>query len=165
MKALILVRGLPGSGKTTFAHALNSQKYEGRAAVVAADDYMLDHEGNYRFNAEMLSQVHGLCQAAAASALSDGMDVIVHNTFTTAKEFKPYLKMVKSSQKLQVYDLFDAGLTDEQLAARNLHNVPVSAVAKMRNRYAHAPVPETPVHVDREYAYWQFPSVDWLKMR
>jgi predicted kinase len=165
MKALILVRGLPGSGKTTFANALNEQKYGGQAALVSADDYMLDHEGNYRFNAEMLSRVHGSCQATAASALSDGMDVIVHNTFTTAKEFKPYLKMVKSSQKLLIYDLFDAGLTDEQLVARNVHNVPASSVTKMRSRYAPAPVPETPVHIDGEYAYWQFPSVDWLKMQ
>ena len=38
---------------------------------------------------------------------------------------------------LQVIDLFDGGLTDAQLAARNIHGVPEATIAKMRARYHH----------------------------
>jgi hypothetical protein len=31
--------------------------------------------------------------------------------------------------------LFDAGLSDEQLAERNLHGVPVAQIKKMRDRW------------------------------
>ncbi len=165
MNTLVIVRGLPGAGKTTFAHALNVQKYGGKALVVAADDFMVNDEGEYDYDRERLSHVHSRCQIAAGEALAERRDVIVHNTFTRPSEFNPYLKMVKPTQKVLIFDLFDAGLTDEQLTARNVHDVPLASVTKMRARYSPPPQPQIPVHVEGDYAYWQFPEADWLILK
>ena len=42
MKKLIIIRGLPGSGKSTFAKSLNCTHFE-------TDMYFTDSEGNYNF--------------------------------------------------------------------------------------------------------------------
>ena len=57
MSTLILVRGLPGSGKTTLAIKL-AAAYPG-AACLSADNYFTDAlTGEYRFDSAQLEQAH-----------------------------------------------------------------------------------------------------------
>ncbi len=51
---------------------------------------------------------------------------------------EPYLQKAKGHNiSVTVLDLFDAGLTDEELAERNLHKVPVDVITRMRDRWEH----------------------------
>lgn len=127
---LYLVRGLPGSGKTTLAKKLGGN-------WVAADDFFVS-DGQYCFDPEQLAMAHSWCEDCAKTMLAQKVDVAVHNTFSQRWEMQPYLQAAKFFKSgLTVIDLYDAGLTDEQLATRNTHGVPLATIRQMRARWEH----------------------------
>ena len=135
-RSLILVRGLPGSGKTTIARmlvgSLHSQMIEPSSLLVSADDYftfVLGEYGEYEFDPEKLKDAHDWCQREAFAAMSDGDDlVVVHNTFTTMWEMNPYLAVAKlhdySIQVIECKGNFGS-----------VHDVPAETIDRMRNRW------------------------------
>lgn len=130
MPTVTLIRGLPGSGKTTLARAF-------AAVNCAADDYF-DLPTGYFFDARLLPAAHANCQRRVKAALVRGFDVAVHNTFTQEWEVAPYRAIAKAAgADLKIIDLFDAGLSDAELAERNQHSVPAEKIAAMRQRYDH----------------------------
>ena len=132
MNTLLLIRGLPGAGKSTLARSKNA------AVVFEADQFFLTETGKYEFDATKLGAAHHQCQNRTYGALSvKGSHVVaVANTFTTHWEMAPYKQMAQAlGCKLEVVSVFDGGLTDAELARRNLHGVPVEAITKMRSRW------------------------------
>ena len=128
MSMITLVRGLPGSGKTSFAEHLVGLRF-------AADDYFLN-SGEYIFNPSDLPKAHAWCIESATHALNTGHSVIIHNTFTQRWEMEPYLILAESlNVRLFVTSVYDGGLTDEELFARNTHGVPLLAIKAMRERW------------------------------
>jgi hypothetical protein len=103
------------------------------------DDFFL-LTGTYRFDASKLGQAHSWCQENTLRALKDPecLDVIVNNTFSMAWERKPYLRMAEDTKtRVCVIDLFDGGLSDGDLARRNIHGVPENVIRNMRQRWEH----------------------------
>ena len=132
---IIIVRGLPGSGKSTAAMEFDAD------VVVSADDFMVDATGAYAFDPARLVEVHALCLGETAGFVTAGLVVAVANTFTTAAELVPYFAVAHAAGvEVEVFDLFDAGLTDAELAERNVHGVTAERIAEMRARYDHNPV-------------------------
>ena len=135
---LVLVRGLPGAGKTTIAKKLKKVDqfgYLNHPICVAADDFFMV-DGEYQFNRDKLGEAHTWCQDQALQALKVGLPVVVHNTFCERWEMEPYFRMAtKYRMPMQVIDVFDGGLTDEELAERNTHGVPLEAIEAMRSRW------------------------------
>lgn len=128
---LLLIRGLPGVGKSTAAKGLGD-------VALAADDWMVDENGQYKHEAARLGYCHGECQAAARAYLLEGRNVVVANTFCQEWEVAPYRQIAKDcGAELKIISLFDGGFSDEQLAARNVHGVSAEAIARMRGRYQH----------------------------
>lgn len=129
---LVIIRGLPGSGKTTYAARNFPNAYR-----VSADDFFTGADGVYRFDPSKIAQAHAACQGHVLHALNARLHpVVVHNTFTQRWEFSLYLYMAAVlNVPVTVRDLYDGGLTDEELAARCVHGVPVAAIAAMRARY------------------------------
>ncbi len=142
MKTLIMVRGISGCGKTTLADILyDGLRYDviaGWCGVVSADDYFVDKDGVYQFDPSKLPDAHAQCQGRAQSAMEIGADIIVHNTFTQRWEMEPYLLMADEyGYRVSVVSLYDGGCTDEELAERNSHGVPLEGISRMRERYEH----------------------------
>jgi predicted kinase len=126
---LYVIRGLPGSGKSTLGSKLAAQCY-------AADDYFVGEDGVYRFDPTKLSDAHLACQENVARALNAGGVVAVANTFCERWELMPYLKMAKG-REVVVISLFDQGFSDVELMRRNTHGVTAEAIRRMRQRYDH----------------------------
>lgn len=130
---LTLIRGLPGSGKSYLASSLREAAEGNLIMWVEADDYFYDDYGNYVFDANELTQAHEHCQLKTELYLSQDVDVVVANTFTTPSEMKPYYLMAKQ---------FNAVLNviTCQGDFGNVHNVPESTLDKMKKRFFHGDV-------------------------
>jgi predicted kinase len=88
MTELVIVRGLPGSGKSTFASTLkNHWHYE--------SDMYFTNEGKYNFEPQKIGEAHQWCQNLTLCALQSEHDVVVANTFTTYREVEPYILMAR----------------------------------------------------------------------
>lgn len=129
---LYIVRGLQGSGKSTAAAVLNANLH------VEADQYFV-RDGVYHWDPARISAAHEWCQQTVALGMAAALPKIaVANTFITRRTMEPYVALAaKHGYAWSVIDLFDGGLSDEELAARCVHNVPVETIRKNRARYEH----------------------------
>lgn len=132
---LILIRGLPGSGKSTFAREYfpNEICFEKlgmnpKYIHLEADMYFTDNEGNYNFNRSLLRNAHSWCQETAKIMMNQGLNVIVSNTFTTLKEMQFYL----DHAKLLGIEVWVYHMTGNY---GSIHNVPEETIEQMRNRF------------------------------
>lgn len=130
MLKLVLVRGLPGSGKSTFARSL--------ASLSAVDahyetDQFFVRNGKYEFDPTKLQEAHDWCQRATREALRWGRSVAVANTFTMLWEIRPYEKIAEET---------DAHLVVFAMQGRfeSVHGVPESALERMRERWERHPI-------------------------
>jgi predicted kinase len=135
MNNLFLIRGLPGSGKSHLAQAINRVKLS--ACHYEADQFMVDVEGNYTFDPLRLRDCHQACQDATKQAMKRlARCIVVSNTFSQRWEMDYYHCLAKKyGYTVFEIDLFDAGLTDSQLAVRNQHACPIEKIAAMRARW------------------------------
>lgn len=144
MKKLIIISGLSGSGKSTRARMLAPEH-----AICTTDDYPglytrvkgqtpVFHGGELNSDGLPLIVVaHKWNQDKAKKLMESGEAVVViANTNCQRWEFEPYLKMAQvHGYEMERIDLFDAGLSDEALAARNVNGVTINVIANQRQHY------------------------------
>jgi len=139
-KVLTLVRGLPGSGKSSYARSISigsDAEGEIRTGICSADDYFTVN-GVYTFDGSKLAEAHADCQYRTKMGLTAGLNIVVANTFTCRWEMEPYLQMaVELGVRVVVVDCYDGGMDDATLASTNVHGVPESSIALMRGRWEH----------------------------
>jgi len=122
-KILYIVRGISGSGKTTFANTLG-------CSVYSADDYFMV-DGEYKFVASLLPDAHADCKAKVHRDMYNGVDKIaVANTFTQEWEMADYFYLANAHD----YTVFTI-IVENRHGGKNVHNVPDSSVEKMRERF------------------------------
>lgn len=128
MPTLYLIRGVCGSGKTTFARTLsNATRY-----FYEADQYFIDSDtGEYKFDPTKISEAHSWCQRMARRDLLGKMDCIVSNTSTTEREVETYAKIAEECGAK-----FVSIILENRHGGTNSHNVPEEKVQQMRNRFS-----------------------------
>jgi predicted kinase len=94
---LYLIRGLPGSGKTTLSETLmNNNMID---VFFEADQYFyLNGHGVYRYDPSLIKDAHAWCQTCTFNALNSGSRVAVSNTFVRRWEMEPYLEFCREAQ-------------------------------------------------------------------
>jgi predicted kinase len=123
-KNLILVRGVSGSGKTTFANLISN-------IVLSADDYFTDRQGNYNFDATYLPSAHESCRSRTEDHMKAGFSKIcVANTFTQEWEMKEYFELAKKYG----YRVFTV-IVENRHGGTNVHNVPDAVLQKQKDRF------------------------------
>jgi predicted kinase len=123
-KILYIVRGCPGSGKTTFAKQLTSNVFE-------ADHFFYDENCVYKFDPSKIKDAHKECQESVEYAMQSSINKIaVSNTFTQEWEMKPYFEL---SEKYG-YKLFTV-VVENRHGGKNIHGVPDDKLEIMRNRF------------------------------
>ena len=126
---LYLVRGLPGSGKSTFSKTLGGIHIE-------ADQYFVDIEGNYNFDGSKIKLAHEYCRAQTGVWMkTDGLQVnvdkiVVSNTFTQEWEMEPYYELAKKYG----YKVFSI-IVENRHEGINEHGVPEEKIEQMKNRF------------------------------
>lgn len=130
MKQLIILRGLPGSGKTTLAKFLEAEIFD--CLSFCADDFWIDPvTGNYDFDINRLHEAHSFCQSNVEKAMRNELEtIVVHNTNTTQKELKPFFDMA-SQYGYYVVSL----IVENRHGSTNIHNVPEATLEKMKDRF------------------------------
>lgn len=134
-KILFLIRGLPGSGKSTLGEYLVKNTLY---INVEADQFFIK-DGKYTFDGSKLKEAHKWC----INKVEDDMkchaetfegevpnSIVVSNTFTTEKEMQPYYEL---AQKYN-YNVVSL-IVENRHNGINIHNVPQETMEKMKNRF------------------------------
>lgn len=131
-RILVILRGLPGSGKSTLGRKL---KYSGE--VFSTDDFFVSN-GQYLFDPYRLSEAHEWNKIRTKKALEKGITpIIIDNTNVEAWEIKPYVIMGKKYGYEIIILEPDTPwkFNVNQLAQKNKHGVPKFKLAKMKEKY------------------------------
>lgn len=133
-KLLIIIRGLPSSGKSTLAKMLAAGS-EGE--TLCSDDYMTTEDGAYVFNKQNFIEAHKLCQLDCESLMQKEVSpVILHNNMGEAWEAEYYFQLAeKYGYSTMVTSLYDAGLNDTSLSNRSIHKMPQHLIQKVRQKW------------------------------
>lgn len=123
---LIIVRGLPGSGKSSFAKLL-----EQPGCICTADDYLMV-EGKYIWSPERAGMAHKKCQNKCEELMRLQFPrVVIANTSTTDRELRPYYDLAKKYN----YQVFSV-IVENRHEGENEHNVPEETLKKMLDRFS-----------------------------
>ena len=128
---LILLRGLPGSGKTTLANIILQQPNNNPQEILSADDFFEDKEGEYNFDASKLKEAHNYCQFRCSERMRQQKSrIVVANTFTQEWEMDEYFKMAER-YNYRVHTV----IVENRHGNENIHGVPKDKLQQMKDRF------------------------------
>ena len=127
--AMILLRGLPGSGKSSLA-ALLSEK--GKYPVYSIDAYFTDPvSGVYQFDFRQNHLAYKQCEKDALQSIKTGVPkIIIDHTFTLEWEMEPYFNMA-SANNYQIFVM----TVENRHGGKNIHGISENQIEKMAEKY------------------------------
>ena len=126
---LLLLRGLPSSGKSTLAKILSR---DGKYPVFSVDDFFTNAAtGEYKFEFDKNHVAYKQCQENTKAEMKKGTDLIlVDNTFTLEWEIEPYVRMAAEFN----YQIF-VTTVEKYHNGDNIHAIPDEQIRKMGEKY------------------------------
>jgi NEDD4-binding protein 2 len=134
MKRLIILRGLPGSGKSHLAKELVPELH---AVVLSTDDFFTMGD-EYRFDPARLGHAHTWNQHRCVREMFwDTRTIVIDNTNTQAWEAREYVKLAQMfSYEVEFMEPTTGWVKDPQECCnRCTHGVPLESIIKMAERY------------------------------
>ncbi len=130
---LLIIRGIPGCGKSTFAKSIWSD-----GIIFEADKFFINEKGEYNFDVTKIKDAHAWCQSEVETLMKYQIEnvpfgfgeVVVSNTFTQEWEMEPYMKLAEK-YNYRVFSL----IIENRHGNKNQHNVPDETIKKMVDRF------------------------------
>ena len=132
---LVLLRGIPGAGKSTYASRVFP-----RARILSTDRYFRRPDGSYRFDASRLSEVHEACLRDCRVALNErASPIVVDKCNLTWRAIEPYARLARDEH----YAVRVVTLLADPLVCwrRNVHRVPQAKVFELAKILREARLP------------------------
>lgn len=123
MKTVTIIRGLPGSGKSTFANLIADEVFE-------ADQFFYKDE-KCEYDREKIKEAHDDCFARFKKSVEKGCDhIAIANTFTRNWEFRQYKEFAEENG----YRVFVI-IMENRHTEKDIHNVPADKIKNMKDRF------------------------------
>lgn len=121
MAKLTLIRGIPGTGKSTYAR----KHY--RCLHLEADMFW-ERDETYQFDKERLTEAHKWLQSTVEAVMLLGLDLVVTGTFHKFEYLEPYLQMAEqfgyTTETITLYTQYG-----------NTHGVPPEQLEKFASEW------------------------------
>lgn len=142
LKKMILVRGAPGSGKSTISQQYKA-KHHDSCYVCSTDEYWMRPDGVYDFNWELLGKSHVWNQWRVLDIAKDNQHtcwdtiIVVDNTNITFSEMRPYINIAMDyGYEIEFVEPDTPWKYDvEECFKRNSHGVPYATILKMNQKW------------------------------
>ncbi|NWI33928.1 N4BP2 protein, partial [Sula dactylatra] len=134
-QVLVLLRGVPGSGKSYLARTLLEDNPGG--IILSTDDYFYKH-GQYHYDPNCLGEAHDWNRKRAKEAFEMGISpIIIDNTNIQAWEMKPYVTLAQQFKYKVVFREPDTWwkFKPKELEKRNIHGVSKEKIKRMLEQY------------------------------
>ncbi|NWI19931.1 N4BP2 protein, partial [Crypturellus soui] len=134
-QVLVLLRGVPGSGKSFLARTLLEDNPGG--IILSTDDYFYKH-GQYHYDASCLGEAHDWNRKRAKEAFEKRMSpIIIDNTNIQAWEMKPYVTLAQQFKYKVMFREPDTWwkFKPKELERRNIHGISKEKIKRMLERY------------------------------
>ncbi|NXL81479.1 N4BP2 protein, partial [Leptocoma aspasia] len=134
-QVLVLLRGVPGSGKSYLARNLLEDNPGG--VILSTDDYFYKH-GQYHYDPDCLGEAHDWNRKRAKEAFEMQISpIIIDNTNIQAWEMKPYVTLAQQFKYKVMFREPDTWwkFKPKELERRNIHGVSKEKIKRMLERY------------------------------
>lgn len=132
MRPITIMRGLPGSGKSTWV-ANNRKEAVAADAVCSADNFLIDN-GKYIWSPERLEPAHFACKAKFRNLLINKAEhIVVDNTNLRIRDMGGYISMATDHKRDFEIVIIDTPV--ETCICRQTHGVPKEAFEKLAARF------------------------------
>jgi ATP-dependent phosphoenolpyruvate carboxykinase len=123
-KSVIIIRGVSGSGKSTFSNLIADPK-----VICTADDWYYETYGFYNWNVKDIPKAHGWCKDKFLKALDDDSieNIVIANTNTKTKDFEFYASTARS-RGIPVHFI----VMENRHGGKNTHNVPEETLIRQK---------------------------------
>tara|TARA_B100000131_G_C17837875_1_gene500523 strand:+ start:30 stop:488 length:459 start_codon:yes stop_codon:yes gene_type:complete len=136
-KIAIILRGVPGSGKSSFVNLLKATSSD--IAIHAIDDLHIDHNGNFLWDEENQSRLYTLNFANFVKSCSKSISIVVCDAINIQiKDFEKYVDIAKEFD-YQVYIVTPDQPTPSESTKRNKHHTSSIQARDMYKKWEHWP--------------------------
>lgn len=126
-KVFIILRGVPGCGKSSLAELL-ADMGDNVGTICTADDYFVVN-GEYKFEPSKLGEAHEVCKNKAMEAMANGeRRIILANTNCRKKDLTTYKTLAKKYN----YTVFVL-VVENHHGNNSIHGVPEETRERMAN--------------------------------